>query len=174
MPLLFLTPTTGGQNVEMDEYSDRNAGMSAADIRNDCITIEREIDQLDGQLSDLDRVFRQSLSRPDMPSHEIDNLSAQIMATYRGLVSRMKFLKSKREASNPQCANHVSKADRRLKQTIQKYQTLESTFRKESQQAAERQYRIVRPDATDAEVREAVSDPNAPIFQQAVSNSTMK
>jgi syntaxin 1B/2/3 len=154
----------------MDDYRDRTAGLSATDIRNECRDIESEIDSLDGHLSNLDRVFKQSLSRPDMPSGEIDSLSTQIMAEYRGLVGRMKLIKSKRESKNPTAANHVAKADRRLKATIHKYQQLENSFRKDSQQAAERQYRIVRPDATDAEVREAVADPSAPIFQQAVSS----
>lgn len=103
-----------------------------------------------------------------MPSGEIDRLSADIMTVYRGLVERVKKIKSDPQSGNSMNASQVGRTDRRLKATIQKYQTLEASFRKESQAAAERQYRIVRPEATDAEVREAVSDPNAPIFQQAV------
>ena len=151
----------------MGQYTDRSR-LSPNEIRNECRNIEGEIDVLDGELNDLERVFRQSLARPDMPSGEIDTLSSRIMASYRLLVNRMKKIKQQPESGNPQVSAHVGKADRRLKTTIQKYQTLEASFRRDSQQAAERQYRIVRPDATDAEVREAVADPNAPIFQQAV------
>lgn len=137
-------------------------------ILNECREVDRALDDLDGQLANLERVFRQVLARPDMPSGEINNLSTQIMTGYRGLVSRVKNIKSKPESGSPRNAPQVGKVDRRLKATINKYQTLEADFRRDSQAAAERQYRIVRPDATEEEVREAVADPDAPIFQQAV------
>lgn len=137
-------------------------------ILNECREVDRALDQLDDQLGQLERVFRQVLARPDMPSGEITALSSQIMTAYRGLVTRVKNIKSKHESGSPRNAPQVGKVDRRLKATINRYQTLEADFRRDSQAAAERQYRIVRPDATDAEVREAVSDPDAPIFQQAV------
>ncbi|KAH7078499.1 t-SNARE [Paraphoma chrysanthemicola] len=140
-------------------------------ILDECRDVDRALDDLDGQLANLERVFKQVLARPDMPSGEINSLSSQIMTGYRGLVSRVKNIKSKRESGSPRNAPQVGKVDRRLKATIQRYQTLESEFRRDSQAAAERQYRIVRPDATDAEVREAVADPDAPIFQQALLSS---
>jgi syntaxin 1B/2/3 len=149
----------------------QNYGGAAANpqaILEECREIDRALEQLDGQLNNLERVFKQVLARPDMPSGEINSLSSQIMTGYRALVSRVKNIKSKPESGSPRNAPQVGKVDRRLKATIQRYQTLESEFRQQSQLAAERQYRIVRPDATDAEVREAVSDPDAPIFQQAV------
>lgn len=139
-------------------------------ILNECREVDRALDQLDEQLNNLERVFRQVLARPDMPSNEITNLSSQVMTGYRALVSRVKNIKSKPESGSPRNAPQVGKVDRRLKATINRYQTLEADFRRDSQAAAERQYRIVRPDASDAEVREAVADPDAPIFQQAVSS----
>jgi len=48
---------------------------------------------------------------------------------------------------------------------------MEAEFRRDSQAAAERQYRIVKPDATEEEVREACADPDTPIFQQALLSS---
>ncbi|KAL5118408.1 hypothetical protein ACEQ8H_003758 [Pleosporales sp. CAS-2024a] len=151
----------GYNGVEMQSYG----------ILDECREVDRALDQLDQQLNNLDGVFRRALARPDMPAGEINSLSAQIMTGYRGLVSRVKNIKSKPDSGSPRNAPQVGKVDRRLKATIQRYQTLESDFRNQSQAAAERQYRIVRPDATDAEVREAVSDPDAPIFQQALLSS---
>ncbi len=138
-------------------------------ILNECREVDRALDELDGQLANLERTFKQVLARPDMPSGEINQLSSQVMTSYRALVTRVKNIKSKPESGNPRNAPQVGKVDRRLKTTINRYQTLEAEFRRDSQAAAERQYRIVRPDATDEEVREAVADPEAPIFQQAVS-----
>jgi syntaxin 1B/2/3 len=152
--------------LEMQSYSGGGANPNA--ILEECREVDRALDALDEQLTNLERVFRTVLARPDMPSGEINSLSSQIMTGYRGLVDHVKRIKSKPESGSPRNAPQVGKVDRRLKATIQRYQTLEADFRRDSQAAAERQYRIVRPDATEAEVREAVADPDAPIFQQAV------
>ncbi|KAF2022081.1 syntaxin [Aaosphaeria arxii CBS 175.79] len=157
--------------VEMQPYGGNQGGADPNAILNECREIDRALDQIDGQLANLERVFKQVLARPDMPSGEITNLSSQVMTGYRALVSRVKNIKSKPESGNPRNAPQVGKVDRRLKATINKYQNLEAEFRQNSQAAAERQYRIVRPDATDEEVRQAVEDPDAPIFQQALMSS---
>lgn len=160
----------------MQPYGDKGQGAGADPnaILNECREVDRALDQIDGQLDTLERMFRQVLARPDMPSTEITNLSTQIMTGYRALVSRVKNIKSKPESGNPRNAPQVGKVDRRLKATINKYQNLEADFRRDSQQAAERQYRIVRPDATDEEVMQAVENPDAPIFQQAVRTPARK
>ncbi|KAF1951673.1 t-SNARE [Byssothecium circinans] len=159
-------------SVEMQPYGQpAGGGADPNAILNECREVDRALDQLDSQLDNLERTFKQVLARPDMPSGEITNLSSQIMTGYRGLVTRVKNIKSKPESGNPRNAPQVGKVDRRLKATINRYQNLESDFRRDSQAAAERQYRIVRPDATEEEVREAVEDPEAPIFQQALLSS---
>ena len=156
----------------MQPYGQPQGGADPNAILNECREVDRALDQIDGQLDNLERTFKQVLARPDMPSGEISNLSSQIMTGYRALVSRVKNIKSKPESGNPRNAPQVGKVDRRLKTTINRYQNLESEFRRDSQAAAERQYRIVRPDASEEEVRQAVEDPSAPIFQQAVRVET--
>ncbi|CRK26260.1 hypothetical protein BN1708_014441 [Verticillium longisporum] len=69
--------------------------------------------------------------------------------------------------------DEVGRVDRRLKQVIQQYQQIESTFRKKTQEQMARQYRIVRPDADESEVRQAVEDPNGgQVFSQALMQSS--
>ena len=153
----------------MQNYGGQPAqGADPNAILNECREVDRAITDLESQLDNLKQVFGQVLARPDMPSGEINNLSSQIMTSYRGLVGRVKNIKSKPESGSPRNAPQVGKVDRRLKETINRYQTLEAEFRKNSMAAAERQYRIVSPNATDEEVKLAVQDPEAPIFQQAV------
>ena len=153
----------------MQNYGGQPAqGADPNAILNECREVDRAITDLESQLDNLKQVFGQVLARPDMPSGEINNLSSQIMTSYRGLVGRVKNIKSKPESGSPRNAPQVGKVDRRLKETINKYQKLEAKFRADSMAAAERQYRIVSPNATDDEVRLAVQDPEAPIFQQAV------
>ena len=92
------------------------------------------------------------------------------MTSYRGLVNRVKNIKQDPESGNPRNAPQVGRLDRKLKTTINKSQQLERDFRRRAQEQIERQYRIVRPDASDAEVREAVEDTsNQQVFSQAVS-----
>jgi syntaxin 1B/2/3 len=143
-------------------------GANSQAILEECREVGRALDLLDDQLSNLERVFRQVLARPDMPSDEINSTRSQVMTGYCALVNHVKNIKLKPESGSPKNAPQIGKEDRRLKAAIQRYQTLESEFRRDLQQAAERQYRIVRPKATDAEVREAVADTEAPIFKRAV------
>ncbi|OCL13681.1 t-SNARE [Glonium stellatum] len=165
---------SGGYNdqpdVEMQPYG-QSGGADPNAILNDCREVDRALDQINSQLDNLERAFKQSISRPDLPSSEITALSSQVMTGYRALVNRVKNIKSQPESGNPRNAPQVGRVDRRLKSLIQRYQNLEAEFRKDSQAAAERQYRIVRPDATDLEVREACADPDTPIFQQALLSS---
>lgn len=161
--------TSAAGSVEMQPYGNQQGGGADPNaILNECREVDRALDQLDSQLDTLERMFKQVLARPDMSNAEITGLSTQVMTGYRALVARVKNIKSKPESGNPRNAPQVGKVDRRLKATINKYQTLEADFRRDSQAAAERQFRIVNPNATDAEVREAVEDPNAQVFQQAV------
>lgn len=137
-------------------------------ILNECREVDRAIDDLNSQLKQLQNVFGQVLARPDMPSGEINNISSQIMTSYRGLVGRVKNIKSKPESGSPRNAPQVGRVDRRLRDTLGEYQTIEAKFRADSKAAAARQYRIVAPNATDPEVEAAIENPEAPIFQQAV------
>lgn len=54
-------------------------------------------------------------------------------------------------------------------EAIQNYQTVEQQYRQKYRQRLERQYKIVKPDATPEEVRAVVEDDNGgQIFSQAV------
>ena len=55
-------------------------------------------------------------------------------------------------------------------EAIQNYQQVEQQYRTRYKQRMERQYKIVKPDATPEGVRAVVNDPNSDqIFSQAVS-----
>lgn len=60
----------------------------------------------------------------------------------------------------------------RFKETIQRYQQVEQTYRKKYRDRAERQFKIVKPDATPQEVKAAIEDDQGQqIFSQALLNS---
>ena len=154
-------------------------GRDPDHILNECRAIDRAIDDIEQELQRLDGVQQRYLadtntSRESPLGREVDRLSQNIMTEYRGLVDRVRNIKSDRESGNPRNAPQVGKVDRRLKTTINRSQQLERDFRRRAQEQIARQYRIVRPDASDAEVQEAVEDTsNQQVFSQAVCTQTL-
>lgn len=92
------------------------------------------------------------------------------MTLYRNFGARIKAIKQQRESGEPRNKPQVGKVDRKLKSAINEYQQVESDFRKKLSEQMARQYRIVKPEATDEEVRAAIEDTsNNQVFSQAVN-----
>jgi len=146
-------------------------------VLNECRAVDQAIDEIEGDLQRLRGLQSRYLADTNTSAQsplriEVDRTGENIMTKYRGLVTRVKAIKSQPESGNPRNAPQVGKVDRRLKTAINQYQQVEREFRKASQEQMARQYRIVRPDASDAEVREAVEDPsNQQIFSSALIQS---
>jgi syntaxin 1B/2/3 len=158
----------------------RNAGpIGQGDpnaILNECREIDQGIDQIEANLGQLrilqDRSFNET-DTTSSTSRQLDSLSADTMTMYRSLTDRVRMVKSNPASRQPKNSPQVGRVDRRLKQAIQQYQQVESSFRKKTQDQVARQYRIVRPDASEDEVRAAVEDAQggAQVFQQALMQS---
>ncbi|KAK3322060.1 t-SNARE [Apodospora peruviana] len=168
----------GSSNVEMASLAQNASSFGQGDqnaILNECREIDRGIDQIDASLNQLRMLQDRSLTEADTSSgsstsRQLDNLSAQTMDMYRELTDRVRKVKSNSESRQPRNTAQVGRVDRRLKKAIQDYQTVEAQFRKKTQDQMARQYRIVRPDADESEVRAAVEDTsgNSQVFQQAL------
>lgn len=162
-------------NVEMSQLSKSSSSLDRNDpnaILNECRDIDRAIDGVQGNLDSLRMLQDRSLIEADATStrRELDNLSTSTMAMFRDLTERVRMVKSVPEGRQPRNAAQVGRVERRLKEANQEYQQVESAFRKKTQDQMARQYRIVRPNATESEVRSAVEDTsgNAQVFQQAL------
>jgi syntaxin 1B/2/3 len=87
----------------------------------------------------------------------------------------VRILKSNPESQTPKNQPQVQRIDRRLKEAINAYQQVEAQFRRKNQDQMARQYRIVRPEADESEVRAAVEDPTGgQVFQQALMQSNRR
>lgn len=158
------------------EMSNMNGGRSTDPnfILNETREIDRGIDAIEANLDRLRGLQSRYLNDTDASSNspvrrELDSMSAETMTLYRSFVGRIKNIKSNPESGAPRNKPQVGKVDRRLKKAIEQYQQVDRDFRRNLTSQMERQYRIVRPDATDAEVREAVEDTdNQQVFSQAV------
>jgi syntaxin 1B/2/3 len=170
-----------GQNVEMEpltggpshspERGDPNA------ILNELRQIDQGIDSISNNLKDLSQLQQRALDDPDSSANsktntQLDTIASETMTMYRNFAGRIKAIKQQPESGSPKNAPQLGKVDRKLKAAIREYQNMDSSFRKRLQEQMARQYRIVRPDASEAEVREAVEDTsNQQVFSQALLQS---
>ena len=146
------------------------SGAGGRSILEECRAIDRATDELESRLASLQTLHRRVLN-DQAPASHIDTENADIMTTYRGLGDRLKKIKASPESRSPTSAPQVGRVERRLKRAITEYQRIEADFRRQMQAQQARQYRIVRPDASEDEVQAAVEDGGGQIFQQALLNS---
>ncbi|KAI8623740.1 SSO2 protein [Xylariaceae sp. FL1651] len=172
----------GSNNVEMAPLAQNAESFSAGNPNStldEISEINRGIDTIDRNLEQLRMLQQRALDDPDSSAssstnRQLDRLSSETMAQYRTLTERVRQLKS-----NPQnqqrFGQQVRRVDGRLKEAIQAYTQVESSFRKKTQDQMARQFRIVRPEATEDEVRAAVEDQTGgQVFQQALMQSNRR
>jgi syntaxin 1B/2/3 len=165
-----MEPLTGRPNRSPDR-SDPNA------ILNELREIDNGIESIKNNLQLLASLQQRSLDDPDssvnnQTNRQLDAISSETMTMYRNFAGRIKSIKQQPESGSPKNAPQLGKVDRKLKSAIQEYQSMDSAFRKRLQEQMARQYRIVRPEASEAEVREAVEDTsNQQVFSQALLQS---
>lgn len=147
-------------------------------ILNECRSIDQGIDEIEKNLKQIQMLHNRSINDVDTSSRsatsiQLDALSSQTMDMYRGLTTRVRKIKSNPDSRLPKNAGQVNRIDQRLKQAIQRYQEVDSAFRKQTRERMAHQYRIAFPDASDAEVRAAVEDnpEGQQVFQQALMQS---
>lgn len=155
-----------------DPYGQQQAPTDTHAILNECKTVGRGIDDLEKRLDSLRTIQKRYIDSGNTSSKEVDALSADIMTGYRGLADRVKRIKSRRASQEPTNKPQVDALDRRIRKAINTYQQVEASFRSEVEKLQRRQFLIVRPDATEEEIREATSGgADTQIFQQALMNS---
>lgn len=154
-----------------------NGGSGGRDpnaILNECRDIDKGIDSIERNLERLRFLQQRAIDDTDasqntQTNRELDALSSETMTLYRNFGHRLKTIKGMKESGDPRNSPQVGRVDRKLKAAINEYQQVDRDFRQKLSAQMERQYRIVRPDASDAEVREAVEDTsNNQVFSQAV------
>ncbi|GAA98563.1 hypothetical protein E5Q_05250 [Mixia osmundae IAM 14324] len=139
--------------------------------------------QLSANISEIDTLHSRILNATD------DNASAQAHAQLqdvsRQTTSLTNNIKVRIQRLNDETNRMPPGGDQNTRRTqigalkkkftdaIVRYQQVEKTARDKNRQKAERQFRIVKPDATQEEVNAALSDPSAQsqIFSQALVNS---
>lgn len=102
---------------------------------------------------------------------QIDSLVLEASSLQNELKSRIKNVQTQAaQLRNPQKAAQAEASRTKFLDLIQRYRLTESNNREQTKVQAERQYRIVKPDATPEEIQAVVEDglSNQQIFQQAL------
>jgi syntaxin 1B/2/3 len=143
-------------------------------ILNACTEVDKGINQIRNRLQDIQSVQAAALNDPSgTRDKDVETKATEILAVYRELTRQVKQIKQMPESGSPRNKPQVGRVDRALKKTYEDYMQIERQYRQRSNEQSARQYRIVRPDASEQEVREAVEHPdNQQVFQQAMMNST--
>lgn len=138
-----------------------------------------EIRQLTSNVAEIGTIHQRVLNSPDNSSSaQLENIVAQTQILNTRIKDQIKFLETDAAKSLRNGSKNTTKDSqvRTLKQNFQSqlkdYQTEEQVYRQRYQEAIARQYRIVNPEASESEVREASQADwgNEGVFQTAVGS----
>lgn len=140
--------------------------------------IKRSLVQYDDNVDRVESLHRKSLNEVGVEDQEftqrqIEGMVRDTSALADTIKSRIRSLQSKAQRDNTR-KSHVDNVKRQFMESIQRFQTMEATFRQQYKEVAERQYRIVNPEATEMEVQEAIESSNTQIFSQALMSSNRR
>ncbi|KAG9234013.1 t-SNARE [Amylocarpus encephaloides] len=170
----------GSQNVELTPLANNGSQFGSQDntksTLDQCKFIRDTIDDMErNDIPALKNAQQASLNSPDpaRAAADVATRSRQIMDSYRGLVGQIRVLKSNPQNQNEDISTgrQVISVNKKLTDTMVDYRRLDYDFERKLKEQIARQYRIVRPDASEKEVREAVENDDSQIFSQALMQS---
>jgi len=176
MKQMKMQPTQNiGQN-DIGRYNDDSSSSllpesgtnrGANDILEHCRTIGHAIYEFESHIQSFETLQSRVLS--DQASvTELDAALSDLLSLHQKIKAQIKEIQRNPESKAPGNSPQVGRLDRLLKSASDKVQVLQSNFRAHMREQQVRQYRIVNPNATEEEVKNAIEVPNTQIFQQAV------
>ncbi|KAK9456588.1 t-SNARE [Dipodascopsis uninucleata] len=170
----------GQQEYEMHNYNNNNNnGYSQDDMGAffaEIDDIKNAIAQFDDNIARIESLHNRSLNEieDEWNQKQIDALTARTSQISGSLKSKIKTLEARSQTDSTKKLQ-VEAVKKTFMDSIQNYQSVEATYARKYRQRAERQYRIVKPDATDEEVRAVIEDDSgSQIFSQALLNSNRR
>lgn len=170
-------------SYEMNAQSNvRTAGTGGGDFvefMGKINEINHELDTYEQLINSVDTYHKRLLAEVN------EDQELQLRRTLDDIVSQASDLqyqlKSKIKSAQQAGLHDASKqaqaenSRQRFLKAIQDYRIIESNYKEENKEQAMRQYRVVQPDATDAEVENAINDVGGQqIFSQALLNANRR
>lgn len=110
-------------------------------------------------------------------SRQVDSLILEAKSLQEDLKSRITSLQTPNYHRNDKTRiDQIENVRQRFLELIQEYRLIESKNKEQTKLQTERQYRIIKPDATEEEIRQVVDDgsDSQQIFQQALMQSNRR
>lgn len=174
-------------SYELKNYNKYSSSGSGEDdfvsFMNEINDINNTLDQYSNLINLISNKQRNFVHELDLNEEDAEYNSKQIDALISELNSLQSDLKSRiknvqTQAASSRDKNKIDQAEssrKRFLELIQEYRLIEANNREQTKAQAERQYRIIKPDATDAEIKAVVEDgDNQQYFQQALMQSNRR
>lgn len=161
----------------MSSTNDMNAFFSeVTSIQNDIAIVERNISQIE----ELHNISLNTVSSEDQAVHttrQLDQITQDTTQLSNRIKKRIKDIElaNLRLRNSPDIQIRNTQANtlkEKFMNTLRRFQSSESEARKRYKDRMERQIKIVKPEATQAEVQQIVESDNQQIFAQSVLQST--
>ncbi|KAF9901413.1 Plasma membrane t-SNARE, secretory vesicle fusion [Linnemannia zychae] len=164
-------------NVSAASADDMNAFFGeVTSITEDITKLEQNITQIE-ELHDISLNSVSSEEHAARTNRQLESITSDTTQLSNRIKKRIKDIEiaNLRLSKSPNIQIRTTQA-KSLKEkflyTLRRYQTSESEARRKYQGRMERQYKIVKPDATPAEIAQATESDNTQIFAQSVLQST--
>lgn len=167
----------GGQGQpgqQQAAFSRSTPALSNSDFLARVEVIKADLNKLGQNVSEISTIHQKMVNSPDSSSTaQLEHLTAQTQILNTQIKDKIRFLKADqlKSGQNATKDSQVRSLEQTFKQRLEDYRQEEKHYSDRYKEQIGRQYRIVNPDASDAEVREAVQADwgNEGVFQTALS-----
>jgi len=172
---------TGNPDVESQPFVQRTqfGNLDFHDFLSQVTNIQNSISNLSRNVTQIAGLHNQTLQSYDSGSassaqltSQLESLVAETSMLNNHIKDDIKFLeRDSKFPGDPQGVpkrQQVDKLKRSFDQELKNYQLMESQYRGQYRAQMERQYRIVKPEATQEEIDAAVQSGETQVFSQAI------
>ncbi|KAF8472718.1 t-SNARE [Kalaharituber pfeilii] len=140
--------------------------------------IDHDIENMKRNTQNIKSVHNRSLQDIDTQSieytqEELRKLSDDASVSNRALSTRIRILKGKVHG-DPGRNAQAERVEKLYKSALIEYQKVVLEFQERVKEQIKRQYKIVKPDATEEELEQACNDGQTQLFSQAVLSGTRR
>lgn len=143
--------------------------------------IKREIASYDATVDRIDQLHIQALSEVneeqlELVTNQLSGVMEQSRAQGADVKRRIQQLVNQAQRDSTK-KNQAENVKRQFQESVSRYQSVEGSFRKKFRNRAERQFRTIRPDAPEDEVKNVVDEAelgNTQIFANAIRQSSRR
>ncbi|KAJ1957820.1 hypothetical protein EC988_000637 [Linderina pennispora] len=177
---------TEGYQMQPSSQFASTGGISDTDFFGMIDSITGQMAEVDRRISDIAQLHEQALNatseqRHAQVSRDRDQLVADTNAVITDIKRSLQTVDRVLQQSDPSVSKSQKVARtsrqqglaRKFSEQLQRYRQMEHQYSQRNKERLERQYRIARPDATDAEIADAIeSDQAGQVFAQSIMQTS--